>query len=222
MAVSLAMLLVKSCRKEGLMKSAIFSRLLTFGLICLVAGYIVVANTTPAASVAAMRGEYTSAIVQTPFSSQPLLHTVEVNLPPTPAAPALAAHPAHAPVHPLIAQQSDDIPHGPHDDILAIFAKPDVEVSRPRSPFLEPLARAYEPAKPQAAPALSATVRDSRESSAPKKVKRTKGRRLRTTNPFSQLWQPKFRAFDGDNPFRESNQGLFGPRTSKRRTGRTY
>lgn len=192
------------------MKSAVLSRLIMFGLVCAGAGYIVVANTTPATSVAAIsRPGFSSAIVQTPLTSQPPQHTVEVNLP-TPQVNA------HAKTNPVIANFDDQAPHGPHDDLLALLATPDVEVSRPRSPFLERLPRLYE-TKPVAKSAPKATAREHQ----PTKVKARKGRRVRSANPFVSLWQPKFRSFDGDNPFRQSNQSMFGSRSSKRRTTAT-
>lgn len=186
------------------MKSAVMSRLIMFALVCAGAGYIVVANTTPATSVAAIsRPGFSSAIVQTPLASQPLQHTVEVNLPP-------AQINALAKTNPVSAKFDDAAPHGPHDDLLALLATPDVEVSRPRSPFLERLPRLYE-AKPVAKSAPKATAREYQ----PTKVKARKGRRVGSTNPFVSLWQPKFRSFDVDNPFRQTNQNMFG---SKRRT----
>jgi hypothetical protein len=190
------------------MKSAVLSRLIMFTLVCAGAGYIVVANTTPATSVAAIsRPDFSSAIVQTPLASQPLQHTVEVNLPPAQVNALAKANQPHA-------KFDDAAPHGPHDDLLALLATPEVEVSRPRSPFLERLPRLYE-AKPVA---KSAPPKATAREYQPTKVKAKKGRRVRNTNPFASMWQPKFRAFGADNPFRQSNQSMFGSRASKRRT----
>ena len=194
------------------MNSAVLSRLVTFGLICLAAGYVVVANTSPATSTAAIRRDYALPIVQTPLTAQPPLHTVEIN----PAPPTSLVTTAPAVVNPVNAKSENDLPHGPHDDLIAMLAKPEVEVLRPRSPFLEALPRISEPETAvKAAPKAKARV------NSPTKTKRAKSRRIRSTNPFANLWQPKFRAFEGDNPFRSANQGVFGPRSSKRRTATT-
>lgn len=174
------------------MSTAILSRLVTFSLIVLVAGYVVMANTTPSTSAASMVSEkYRTDIVQT---SQ------------TPAQRALAREQER-----YDAMSSEEL-----DEILKPVT---LEVSRPRSPFLERMPQVFEPEPVVAKPAQKATAR---ENTSTKNV-RTKGRRVRTTNPFVGMFQSKYRSFNSDTSIRDANQSIFGPRTtSKRAIGSTY